>query len=147
MSENCAKNIMISWRKLQRTYDNSLFEFRNYYWFKMNLIIFVIGIFFAFFSASMSFYPVFQDFNETDYVVPFYKSDDYPNERDLLIMNVFYDCKNSDNIFYKYTINGDPICIISENWIFSLSFMMIIGLIMMLSGALLTKFHLRPNQS
>lgn len=113
----------------------------------MNLLIFGIGVFITFFAAAFSFYPVFQDFNETDYVIPFYKSTDYPNERDLLIMNVFYDCKNSDNIFDKYTINGDSLCTISENWIFLLSSLMIIGLILMLSGALLPKLHLRYNQS
>ena len=114
----------------------------------MNLIIFVVGAFLTFFTASLSFYPVFQDFNETDYVTPFYKSEDYPNGRDLLIMNVYQDCKHTDNIFSKYTINGDLICTIATNWIFLLAFMMIIGLVIMMGGAIFpSKLHTPFKQS
>lgn len=103
----------------------------------MKLIIFVLGVILTFSVAGMSFYPVFQDFNEIDYEIPFHKSDDFPNERDLLIMNVYADCNFSDNVFSQFLINDEPICTVAQNWVSSLLFLLMIGIVIMIIGSLL----------
>ena len=114
----------------------------------MRLIVFLGGIFITILATAFSFYPVFQDFNESDYVIPLYKFDDYPNGKDLLIMNVYQDCKHADNIFSSYTINGDPICTIAENLVFLLIFMIVTGIIIMIGGIFLpSKYGISFKQS
>jgi hypothetical protein len=114
----------------------------------MNLILFLIGIFITFLAAGLSFYPFFEDFDASDSVTPYYESDDYPKDQDLLVMNVYQNCKFTDNIFSSYTINGDLICTIAENLIISLLFIIIIGVIIMISSAFFpSKFNPSFKQS
>ena len=106
----------------------------------MKLRFFILGVIITFSAVLFSFYPLFQDFNETDYVIPLYKSENYPNYLDLLIMNVNSNCNLSDNIFSQYTINDEPICTIAQNWVNALFAVVFIGIIVMIvSGALPSK--------
>jgi hypothetical protein len=101
----------------------------------MNLIFFVVGIFITFLAGGLSFYPFFEDFDASDSVIPSYKFDDYTNNQDLLVMNVYQTCKYTDNIFSSHTLNGDPICTVAENLVFYLVFMIIIGMILMIGAS------------
>ncbi len=103
----------------------------------MNLIIFVVGAFFTFLPAALSFYPFFENFDASDSVIPHYKFDDYPNDQDLLVMNIHQNCKLSDNIFSSHTISGTPLCTIAEDLVLSLLFMIIAGVILMIMASFL----------
>ena len=103
----------------------------------MNLIIFVVGVFFTFLPAALSFYPFFANFDASDSVIPHYKFDDYPNAQDLLVMNIHQNCKLTDNIFSSHTINGVPLCTIAEDLVLSLLFMIIAGVILMITASFL----------
>jgi len=111
----------------------------------MKKSLFIFGLVLNISGATFSFYPVFQDFDETDYVIPFYKSENYPNYLDLLIMNVNSDCSLSDNIFSQYTMNGEPICDIAKNWVNSLFGVIFVGIVLMMIGAVLP-FKIKQKQ-
>lgn len=104
----------------------------------MKLSFFIIGAVITISGAGLSFYPVFQDFDETDYVLPFSKSEGYPDQRDLLIMNVRSDCQYDDSIYLNSTINDEPICSIAQNWVISLLIMIFSGIVIMIIGAVLS---------
>lgn len=103
----------------------------------MRLYFFILGLGITCLVSLFSYYPVFQDFNETDYVIPFYKYDDYPTYTDLLIVNVHQNCGLKDNIFSQYSIEGEPMCDIAQNW-FNVLLVAILGgiILMMVSAAL-----------
>lgn len=103
----------------------------------MNKLILIIGSIVTVFSAGLSYYPVFQDFDETDFEIPFPKNNDYPNQRDLIIMNVYSDCNQSDSFFSEFSMNGEKMCDTSKFWINSLLVLIIIGIGIMFVGAAL----------
>ena len=105
----------------------------------MNKIIFAVGIILTFTGAAMSYYPVFQDFDETGYEIPFHKSDDFPDFQDLLITNVHADCQYSDSVFSQFKMDGIPMCVTASNWIFSLLGMVSTGIVLMCGGAFLPR--------
>ena len=101
----------------------------------MNKPLFILGLILNMSSAGLSYYPVFQDFNETDYTIPFQKNEDFPNQRDLFIMNVYSDCNMSDSVFSQFSMHNTPICDTAQKWLYSLLFVMFIGITMMMIGA------------
>lgn len=103
----------------------------------MNKLILFIGGFITVFGAGMSYYPVFQDFNETDFEIPFPKNNDFPNQRDLFIMNVYDNCNRSDSFFSEFLMNGEKMCDTSKMWIHSLLILIFIGIGIMFVGAAL----------
>ncbi len=50
-------------------------------------------------------------------------------------MNVYQNCKLTDNIFSSHTINDVPICTIAEELVLSLFFMIIPGVILMMMAS------------
>lgn len=101
----------------------------------MNKLILIIGVTVNLSGAVLSYYPVFQDFSETGFEIPFQKNNDYPNQRDLFIMNVYSECKHSDSFFSQFSMNGENMCETSKIWIHSLLILIFIGIGIMFVGA------------
>ena len=97
-------------------------------------LIFFIGFLIDMSGAGLSYYPVFQDFDET-IEIPFYKNDDFPNQRDLFVMNVYSDCMLSDDIFSQFSMNGESMCTIAQNWVYSSITLIAIGFVILGTGA------------
>ena len=110
----------------------------------MNLILFVIGVIIDISGVGFSYYPIFQDFDE-EYIIPFPKNEDYPNQRDLIVTNVYFDCQLSDNIYSQYEIYEEPICDISKNLLILFIGVIFVGCAIMVIGAVHTPKKIKTD--
>jgi len=100
----------------------------------MKIKLFVLGGIIMVLSAGFSFYPMFQDFPEEDYIIPQFKGITYPNFEDLIIMNVYMECTSHDNFFSTFTIDDVGYCTVAQNWVIGLLIGELVGFVLMITS-------------
>lgn len=93
----------------------------------MKTKLWILGATILMSSVVFSFFPVFQDFQEENYVIPSFRGEDYPSYQDLIIMNVYMECGKSDNFYAQFPADGIQYCSIAQNWVFALLSIVTIG--------------------